>query len=264
MAEHYLYAILSVLLVSSLSLLVAVPILLKRKISQKVLVFLLSMSVGVLLATVFFNLVPEAFSADAHGHEEEHNLFFPGVYILLGFFVMFIIEKFIHFHHNKDCYGQDCGHSHAYSVAPINLIGDGVHNFIDGTIIAGSYLVSFPVGLATTISVIFHELPQELADLGVLLYSGMRRKKAVFFNFLSALTAVLGTVFGLFLGGMIDSFAIFMISFAAGNFLYIAATNLLPELHRHCKLKDTLLHLTAIALGVGLIFLVQLLFAHSH
>jgi len=295
MLETYIYSIISVIIVSLISVVVATPLLIKKKISNKVLLFLLSISVGVLLATVFFGLVPEMYAHhedheihseiggveqdheevmlghdelnESGEHLEEHGyneLIIPGIYLLIGFLIMFIIEKFIHFHHSNKCEHVDHGHSHAYSIAPVNLIGDGVHNFIDGLIIAGAYVVSIPVGIAATISVIFHEVPQEIADFGVLLYSGLNKKKALIFNFLSAATAIMGSIVGLTLASMIEGFTMFMIPFAAGNFLYIASSNLLPQLHRHCGVKDTIYHILAIILGVVLVIGVGMVFPHSH
>jgi zinc and cadmium transporter len=226
----------------------AIPFLLKEKISNKVLLFLLSVSVGVLLATVFMDFLPEAV---VHGYTL--NLAF---LILFGFLLMFILEKFVHFHHNKKCAEGECGHGHAYNIAPVNLIGDGIHNFIDGLVIAGSYSVNTMLGIAATVSIIFHEIPQEIADFGVLLYSGLSKKKALIFNFLSAVTAIMGTIAGIFLAGRTHSFTDFIIPFAMGNFIYIAASNLLPQLHRQCKIKDTLLHIFAILLGIGIIALI--------
>ncbi|MBW2967269.1 ZIP family metal transporter [Candidatus Woesearchaeota archaeon] len=266
---YYMYPLISVIIVSLVSVVFAVPLLMKKKISNSVLVFLLSMSVGVLLTTVFMDFLPEAMAhGNAHeelhagtgaeqGHDQLHSLTVAG-FILLGFLLMFIIEKFVHYHHGKKCEHEGCGkghlaHGHAYNVAPINLIGDGVHNFIDGLVIAGTYAVSPIVGIAATISIIFHEIPQEIADFGILLYSGMSKKKALLFNFMSAATAIIGTVVGIVIVGRITGFTEFMIPFAAGNFIYIAASNLVPQLHRQCGLKDTLLHVFAIVLGIAII-----------
>jgi zinc and cadmium transporter len=252
-----IYALASVIIVSLISVIFAIPFLLKKKISNSVLLFLLSMSVGVLLSTVFMDFLPEAVS-----HKYTLGL---ALYVLLGFLVMFALEKFIHYHHSKKCENGDCGHSHAYSLAPVNLVGDGVHNFIDGLVIAGSYAVNATLGIAATISIIFHEIPQEIADFGVLLYSGLSKKKALMFNFLSASTAIAGTVAGIFLTNRLHGFTDFIIPFAAGNFIYIAASNLVPQLHRQCNIKDTILHILAIILGIGVIVLVTLYGpAHGH
>jgi len=242
------YPILSVIIVSLISVIVAIPLLIKKKVSSKVLLFLLSISVGVLLSSVFFSFIPEIVE---HGYSTK-----VGIFVLLGFLLMFVIEKFVHWHHTQKCEGKDCGHGHAYNLAPINLIGDGIHNFIDGIVIAGAYAVNVTLGIAATISIIAHEVPQEIADMGVLLFSGLSRKKALIFNFLSAATAILGTIVGIILIGELHGFTEFILPFAAGNFIYIAATNLLPQLHRHCKLKDSLLHLLAICIGIAIIILV--------
>lgn len=248
------YAIVSVVIVSLISVIFAIPFLLKKKISERALLFLLSLSVGVLLATAFMDFLPEAFShwIEEGGHGHALDLAF---YLLAGFLTMFILEKFVHFHHGKKCEGGDC-YGHRYSIAPVNLIGDGIHNFIDGLVIAGSYMVNVALGVTATISVIFHEIPQEIADFGVLLYSGMSKKWALIFNFLSALTAVAGAVVGIVLAGKLHGFSEFIIPFAAGNFIYIAASNLVPQLHRERKLWDTLLHVCAIVLGIGIVALI--------
>lgn len=252
-----IYAIISVIIVSLVSVIAIIPLLIKKRISNKILLFLLSISVGVLLSTVFIDFLPEAVS-----HRYTLGL---ALSLLLGFLVMFILEKFVHWRHDKKCEHGSCGHSHAYNLAPVNLIGDGIHNFIDGLVIAGSYAVNVTLGITATISIIFHELPQEIADFGVLLYSGMSKKRALLFNFISAATAIFGTVIGLVLIGRLQGFTEFIIPFAAGNFIYIAASNLVPQLHRQCKLKDTLLHTFAILLGIGIIILITIYGpAHGH
>ena len=143
-------------------------------------------------------------------------------------------------------------------IAPLNLIADGMHNFLDGLIIAGSYLVSIPAGIATTIAVILHEVPQEIADFGVLLYSGFSKKKALLLNFLSAAVAIVGAIAGLSIGNSSEEFILYLLPFAAGGFIYIAGSNLNPELHKEYNLKDSLLHLFALVLGIGI--MVSLLF----
>jgi zinc and cadmium transporter len=254
---NVLYAISSVIIVSLISVVFMIPFLLKKKISEKWLIFLLSVSVGVLLSTVFMDFLPEAVS-----HKYTLGV---AIYIILGFLMMFILEKFVHYHHTKKCESHDCGHGHAYNLAPINLIGDGIHNFIDGLVIAGSYAVNVSLGITATISIIFHEIPQEIADIGVLLYSGMSKKKVLIFNFLSAGTAIIGAIVGIILSNKLINFNNFVIPFAVGNFLYIAASNLVPQLHRHCDIKDTLIHIFAIIVGILIITLIVLFGpAHGH
>jgi zinc and cadmium transporter len=292
MILNYTYAIISVIVVSLISLVVATPFFFKKEISNKTLLLLLSLSVGVLLGTVFFGFLPEIYHGieehhheiekqnqfeesinlektinlnDYHNEEEEKiNTIIASILILIGFMLMFIIEKFIHYHHKKGCENKHLGHSHAYNIAPINLIGDGIHNFIDGLIIAGSYILSIPTGIAATISIIFHEIPQEISDFGILIYSGYSKKKALFFNFIFATTAILGTIIGLILNEFISGFVSFMIPIAAGNFLYIASSNLVPQIHKHCNLKESILHILAIIIGILIIIIITLLFPHSH
>ena len=245
-----IYSLVSVILVSLVSVIGAIPLLLKRKISKDLLLTLLSFSVGILLATAFIHLIPEAVS--------EGYTLGVAIYILLGFLIFFVIEKSIHWRHKHRCEDGNFGHGHAFHLAPINLIGDGVHNFIDGIIIAVSYAVSFTLGIAATISIIFHELPQEIADFGILLYAGMSKLKALLFNFIAALAAVAGTIVGLLLVVYVDGITAFIIPFAAGNFIYIAASNLLPQLHRHCGIYHSIIHLLAISAGIALIIILTL------
>jgi len=131
-------------------------------------------------------------------------------------------------------------------------------------VIAGSYAASLPLGVATTTAVIFHEVPQEIGDMGVLLYAGLSKAKAVFFNLLSALTAIIGAIVGIILAEKSTGFSLLIVPFAAGNFIYIAASNLVPELHRHCKWTDTVTHIIAMALGVGIMIGVTWLLPESH
>lgn len=238
------YAILSVILVSVVAILAIIPFLFKKKIPSSHLLALLSLSVGTLLGGVFIHFLPEI--------AEEGYTLNSALIILSGFLIFFILERFIHWHHrHKEIDGcEENVHGHAYHLAPLNLLGDGMHNFLDGLVIAGSYVVSIPLGIAATISIICHEIPQEVADFGVLLYSGWSKTKAVLFNFLSAAAAILGVIVGLVLAGRTANFTHFIIPFAAGTFIYIAGSSLVPELHHHCRMKDTILHLLAIAVGV--------------
>lgn len=254
-----LYAILASILVSLISVIVALPLLSKKKLSDNFLLLLLSVSIGALLSVVFVDFLPEAINDSPGGLTLKIAM-----YIMLGFLVMLVIEKFIHHEHGHDCDTKHHkAHGHAYALAPINLIGEAIHNFIDGLVIAGSFAVNVSLGITATISIIFHELPQEIADMGVLLYSGLSKRDALKYNFLSALSSVLGAVVGVLFLTQIEGFESFFLPFAAGNFLYIAASNLVPQLHRKCSYKDTLIHLLGIGLGITIIVLATL-FIPSH
>jgi zinc and cadmium transporter len=165
----------------------------------------------------------------------------------LGIIASFIAEKFLQWRHCHIPTSKEHPHSFAY----MNLFGDAVHNFIDGLIIGGSYLASVPLGIATTLAVVFHEIPQEIGDFGVLIYGGFSKSKAIFFNFATALTAIFGTIVALSLGFLMQGSAAFLVPFAAGNFIYIAGSDLIPELHKEePKPLKSALQLTAFVLGV--------------
>lgn len=137
----------------------------------------------------------------------------------------------------------------------MNLIGDGLHNFIDGAIITASYFASIPIGIATTLAVLFHEIPQEIGDFGVLIHGGFSRKKALALNFLTAFAAVIGAVVTYWLWGFVGGLAELLIPVAAGGFIYIAGSDLIPELHRELKPLKSLLQIAFILLGIGVMLL---------
>ena len=206
---------------------------------KKILLYLVSFSAGALFGDAFIHLLPEIV-------EESGFSLSISLYLMLGIGISFIIEKFIQWRH---CHLPNTkGHVHPFAM--MNLFGDGVHNFIDGLIIGASYLVSVPVGIATTLAVIFHELPQEIGDFGVLLHGGFSKAKALFFNFVTALTAVFGAVISLLISSYVENITIFLVPFAAGTFIYIAGSDLIPELHKEVKVEKSFLQLIAIVLGV--------------
>jgi len=166
------------------------------------------------------------------------------------------LDKLIHWKHSHTQSSLiHTRESASKSVAHLNLIGDGIHNLLDGLLIAGSYLVSIPTGVATTIAIVIHETPQEIAALGVLLYSGLSAKKALFFNFLSATLAIIGAIIGLLMGSQSESFLAIILPFAGGAFVYIAGSNLIPELLRkNHGLIGLLKQLLAFTLGIGIMY----------
>lgn len=242
MANPYVYTLVSVILVSLVAL-VGLFFLGKRKIDH-LLLTLVSLSAGTLFGGALLHLLPDAV---------ERSGFTPLVSLLAlaGVLVFFFLERIIHMHQcSLPGMNLHAGHHHTHRLGIMSLAGDGIHNFIDGLVIAGSYLVSIPAGIATTIAVIVHELPQEIADFGVLLYSGMSKSKAIFFNFLSALTALVGAVVGLVIGSRSELFIQLLLPFAAGGFLYIAGANLIPELHKGCNWKESLNHFSVMIFGM--------------
>ena len=241
MTHIWLYALISVFIVSLTSLLGILTVALKQYYLKGFLLVLVSFSAGALLGDVFFHLLPELVA-------EEGFSIMTGVNILLGILIFFILEKIVHWHH---CHIADSS-DHTHPLAVMNLVGDAVHNFIDGTLIAGSYLLSIPVGVATTVAVIFHEIPQEMGDFGVLLHSGMKVKKALFFNFLSASFSILGVLFVLALSIDVHTVVNVIIPITAGGFLYIANSDLIPELHKDVKVSSSIMQLVGFLIGAGL------------
>ncbi len=174
-----------------------------------------------------------------------------GIFLISGILVFFVLEKFIHWRH---CH-VPTSKEHPHPFAIMNLIGDCLHNLIDGLVIGGTYLASIPLGITTTLAVLFHEIPQEIGDFGVLIHGGFKKKKALLFNFLTALTAVVGAILGLLLGGVVENFAAFIIPFTAGGFVYIASSDLIPELHREVAPGRSFFQLMGILLGIGIMAL---------
>jgi zinc and cadmium transporter len=199
------------------------------------------------LGDAFIHLLPEAIKINT-----ALNL---SLYILLGILVSFVVEKFIHWRH---CH-IPTSKEHPHPFALMNLIGDSVHNFIDGLIIGASYLASLQIGITTTLAVILHEIPQEIGDFGVLIHGGFKRNKALFLNFVTALTAVLGTIISLIIGNYAQSLNNALIPFAIGSFVYIASSDLIPELHKETNPIKSFKQMIALLIGVGIMYLFLLI-----
>lgn len=205
--------------------------------------YLVSFSTGALLGNVFLHILPEL-STEAGLFEQLL------IIVLVGFLLSFILEKFIYWRH---CHSLECG-EHVHPVGPLILVGDAAHNIIDGVLIATAYLVSFPLGVATTLAVLLHEIPQELGDFAVLIHSGFSKRKALLFNFLSALTAFIGAALVLMLARDVTGLEMLLLPLVAGNFLYIAGSDLIPELHRESHLQKSLLQLVWMIAGIGVMW----------
>jgi len=236
----WLYSIISVLIVSLISFSGALTLGIKKEKLKKFLIYFVSFSAGALLGDVFIHLLPEVIEE----YQQSVSLIF--LYVLIGILTSFILEKIICWRHCHLPITKD----HIHNFAWMNLWGDFFHNFIDGLTIAASYLLNIPVGIATTLAVVFHEIPQEIGDFGVLLHGGFKVKKALFLNFLTALSAVFGAVVGLFLSNRIENITLFLVPFAAGNFIYIASSDLIPELHKETQIKKGITQVITFVLGV--------------
>lgn len=241
----YLYALGSVLIVSLVSLAGIFTLTLREELLRKYIFLLVSLAVGALLGDAFIHLLPEGFA----GIENATNV---SLAVIAGILIFFVLEKVFHWHHHLE--GEDISTIHP--TGRMILVSDGIHNFIDGLIIGASYLVSVEVGIATTLAVILHEIPQEMGDFGVLIHSGYTTGKALWFNFLSALLAVFGTILALTVGST-EKLTLWLIPFAAGGFIYIAMSDLIPELHKTKNVSHSVLQFIAVLVGIGAMVLLR-------
>ena len=240
------YIILATIVVSLLSFIGIITLSLKEKKLNKILLFLIGLSAGTLMGGAFLHLLPEA--------TEENTGLDVFILVLVGFITFFIIEKVLHWRH---CHKGECDvHTFTY----MNLIGDSIHNFIDGLIIAASFITSVPLGITTTIAISTHEIPQEIGDFGVLIYGGFSKKKALLLNFLIALTAVLGGLTGYLISNLIENMVLYILPFAAGGFIYIAATDLIPEIKKELNMKKYMATLLVFILGILIMWITKIVF----
>jgi len=237
------YSLLSVTFVSLLSLLGVFTLGIKEKSLHKILIYFVSFSAGALLGDVFIHLIPEVYRSGITSYTS--------LYFLSGITVSFLIEKIIYWRENHT--SSILGNKIKHFVFMI-LFGDGVHNFIDGLAIGASFLVSVPVGIATSLAVILHEIPHEIGDFAALIHGGLGKKQAIFYNFVSGLTAILGTLFALVLSQYVTGINNFLVPFAAANLIYIAGTNLIPELHKETQLKKSTIQIFTFLLGIAIMY----------
>ena len=236
-----IFELITFLIITSLISLVGVITLsIKRKKLDNYLDLLVALSVGALLGGAFLHLIPELGESGLLGEL--------GVFILVGILLFFILEKFVFWHH---CHKSE--HTHL-SFSYMNLVGDALHNFLDGVLLAAAFMVNIPLGITTGIAIILHELPQEIGDFGVLLKGGFTRKKALSANLLVSLTAFVGAGFAIIFETLVGGTIPYLLAITAGGFIYIAGTDLIPELHKNPKIKESMLQLLFILIGIGLMF----------
>jgi len=258
MLESTLYAFLSVFAVSIISLIGIFAISVNEWVLRKIIFVLVALAVGALLGGAFIHLIPEAF-------EESTNTVLTSMLMIAGVLIFLTLEKLLHWHHAHGEEKEEKQHKKSASagdkatIRPVGymiLASDGLHNLIDGLIIGVSYMASIEVGIATTIAVILHEIPQEIGDFGVLIHAGFSKMRALLFNFLSAIFAILGLIIAILLGEVSKEFVTIIIPLAAGGFIYIATADLIPELQKTKKISRSLVQLAAIIVGVGAMLLI--------
>lgn len=230
--------------ISAISLIGVLTFFLKQGVLNRAILILVALSTGALLGGAFFHLIPEAIEELG----KSPDIF---LYLLLGFCLFFVLEQFLRWRHE---------HGTVHKRQPFSyliLISDGIHNFIDGLVIAASFIVSYPIGIVTTLAVALHEIPQELGDFGVLVYGGFSRGHALVFNYISATAAILGGITGYFISPIVEDAIIYLLPFAAGSFIYIAAADLIPEIKHKIDLRRSVIHFCVFLVGIGIMLAIK-------
>lgn len=257
MNEVWLYSLLSVFVVSLISFVGVLGFAVKVENLRKILIFVISFSAGALFGDAFIHLMPEIVKENGFGLSVS-------VYLLLGILIFFILEKIVHWQQYHSCENEK-NHSHSHELeelkvnrnkkcvqpfAYVNLIGSTLHNLIDGMIIGASYLVNFQIGLATTLAVVLHEIPHEFGDFSILLHGGFSRVKALFVNFFSGLVSFVGVILTLALSSHISGIKEIILPVATGGFIYVAGSDLIPELHKETGLRSSIIQILTFVLGI--------------
>lgn len=243
----FLWIFCSGMLMSAIALVGSVTLVLQEKTLKKLLLPLVALAAGTLLGGALFHMIPA--SVDKLGNDLRIY-----VWIIVGFTVFLGLEQFLHWHH---CHRAPSEHR---PLTYLILIADGIHNFVDGLAVAGAFLIDIRVGINAWLAAAAHEVPQELGDFGILIHGGWNKRRALAYNFLSALTFLVG---GLVAYGASFAFDVtFLVPFAAGNFIYIAAADLIPEIKREDTLKLNVLHFVSFLAGLGLLLGTRFAFEH--
>ncbi len=243
-----LNSLLAAFIVGLISFSGALSLVIKVDRLKKILIYLVSFSAGSMIGAAFFHLLPEIL-------EKTESIITVFVFVLSGFSLFFILERILRWHH---CHDSECQtHEH---LGWMNLIGDGIHNLIDGIVIFASFFSGPALGVPVTLSIILHEIPQELGDFGVLIYAGFSRKRALFYNFISAFIAIIGVLLAYFLYSYNELLSLFLIPFAAGGFIYIAASDLIPEIHKDNNSWRALISYILFILALVFMFFMKTLF----
>lgn len=238
------YVILSTGIISLISLVGVSIFSIKSKVLHKILFWLVGLSSGTLMGGAFLHLLPEAL-------EKSESSLTVLTMVLIAFVIFFIIEKILHWRH---CHKDHC---EVHQFGSMNIIGDSIHNIIDGLAIGASFAVDLNLGIATSLAIALHEIPQEISDFAVLIYSGFSKTKAIFFNLLAALTAIIGGIIGYYLGNNSEVALLYLLPFAAGGFIYISASDLLPEIRKEKELNKSLISFLFFILGVVIMALTK-------
>lgn len=233
----WIYTLLSLAIVSLVSFIGAITLTVGQDKLKGLLLYLVSFSAGALLGDVFLHLLPEMQKTNFGVRE--------GAYILCGIFIFFIFEKYIHWHHSHVEHKEEI-----HAVVYLTITGDALHNFLDGLVVAGSYLISFPLGIATTLAVVFHEVPHELGNFAILVHGGWSAAKALWYNFISSFAAFFGGLLVLVFATNLQSAPTLLLALGASSFIYVALSDLIPEIQKETALLKSTLLLVCFVLGI--------------
>lgn len=249
------YILLFTFLGSIGSLIGGFALLAKEKLALKISHFLASFAAGTLLGTAFFDLLPEA----AHEAEEtDINVF---AITLIGIVVFFLIERAVHWFHYHEAYHEK--EEGKKATIPLIIIGDTAHNFLDGVVIAATFLVSIPLGIITTIAVALHEIPQEIGDFGLMIHKGVKRRKIIFINIVTACAAFAGAILMYFLGSLLEEYIPVFLAITAGFFMYIALSDLIPEIHHENRKGFAIIESALLIIGIAIVW-IAVTMLHGH
>ncbi|MFW9915241.1 MAG: ZIP family metal transporter [Candidatus Thorarchaeota archaeon] len=268
----------AILVVSLVSLVGLFTLSMKTTTVHRLIFIMVAFGAGAILGAALFGIIPEIIdeanhnAEDGNGHaaetEDLRRLLF--ALIAFGFIAFYGLERFLYWYHGhhsceeveKGC--EDAGrHTQIENYAYLNLVGDGIHNMMDGAFIIVAFGLDLSIGLAATLAVLAHELPQEIGDFGILLHAGMSRSQALVANFMSGLTALIGGFLALWLVGIAD-FDLYILAFAAGGLIYLGAAELVPEMQKEQNNRKALIQLVMFAIGMFSMLGVAILTPHSH
>lgn len=250
------WIVVATFLISLVAFIGVLALFLKEEILNRILLVFVAFSAGALIGGAFFHLIPEAI------HEigvDDRSLFITFSYLLAGFCTFFVLEQLISWHHH-----HATSHPKIMPFSYLTLISDGIHNFIDGLVMAASFMVNVHIGISTALAIALHEIPQEIGDFGILVYGGFDKIKALYLNYVSAITLVIGGIVGFWLHGWIGESTAFLLPFAAGNFIYIASTDLIPEIRFKQSIVKTLTRFVVFLAGVGLMIIIRFVGYSAH
>ena len=246
MTEIWLYTLGSVIVISLVSLVGVFSLGMKPERLERILLYLVSFSAGALLGDVCIHILPEIMVGETATRS--------GAYVLAGIIVFFVLERVLLWHHSHHSHKEE-----VHSVVYLTIVGDALHNFLDGVAIAAAFLISIPIGVATAVAVIFHEIPQEIGQFAILIHGGWSRRKALFYNFFSALMAMLGALLVLFFSQILTEAPTVLLGLGAASFIYIAMSDLLPELQKESRVGRFALQLVWMIAGIAVMALLLLL-----